>query len=43
LFKPEISNTSALCKQESHEGGFQAQFLMSSSSLRIPWDLTHFW
>ncbi|SRR6266699_922958 len=32
-----IRNISACCKQESQEGCFQARFLMSSSSLRIPW------
>ena len=32
-----IRKSSACWKQESQEGCFQARFLMSSSSLRIPW------
>ena len=34
-----IRNISVFWKQESQEECFQARFLMSSSSLRIPWDM----
>src|SRR2546429_5813327 len=34
-----IRKSSVFWKQESQEECFQARFLMSSSSLRIPWDM----
>ena len=34
-----IRKSSVFWKQERQEGCFQARFLMSSSSVRIPWDM----